>query len=364
MKRTTSRRIAAPVAAAAALGLTLSACSASNEDPEGGSDSSLSGELVGAGASSQEAAMAGWSAGFQSANPDVTVNYDPSGSGAGREQFIDGGVDFAGSDAYLEGEELTGAEDRCGQVVEVPAYVSPIAVIYNLPDVDELNLSPEAIAGIFAGTITSWDDDAIAADNPDVELPDLEINPVHRSDESGTSENFTAYLDAVAADVWTDGPVETWPGGLGGEGAQGTSGVVQAVGAGEGSVGYADASQAGDLGTASIGVGDEFVSYSPEAAAAVLEASTVVEGRSDTDIAYDVARDTEESGVYPIVLVSYHLACTEYDDAEKAGLVKAFLEYVLSEEGQQDAAEAAGSAPLSSTVRDQALAAVDAIQTS
>ena len=277
MKRTTSRRAAAPLAATVALGLALSACSASNEDdPDSGSGSTdLSGTLVGAGASSQEAAMAGWVTGFQTDNSDVTINYDPVGSGGGREQFIAGGVDFAGSDAYLEGDELTGAEDRCGgQVVEVPAYVSPIAVIYNLPDVPELNLAPETIGGIFAGEITNWSDDAITADNPDADLPDLDINPVHRSDESGTTENFTSYLDATSGGSWGEGVVETWPNGLGGEGADGTSGVVQAVGAGEGSVGYADASQAGDLGTASVGVGDEFVSYSPEAAAAVLEAST------------------------------------------------------------------------------------------
>lgn len=366
MKRTSSRRAAAPVAASVALGLALSACSASNEDDTSSTagSSDLSGTLVGAGSSAQEAAMAGWASGFQSAHPDVTINYDPVGSGGGREQFIAGGTDFAGSDAYLEGEELTGAEDRCGEVVEVPSYVSPIAVVYNLPDVPQLNLSPETIGAIFAGGITNWSDEAVAADNPGADLPDSDINPVHRSDASGTTENFTSYLDVTSGGSWSEGVVETWPNGLGGEGADGTSGVVQAVGAGEGSVGYADASQAGDLGTAGVGVGSEFVSYSPEAAAAVLEASTRAEGRSQTDLAYDVARDTTESGVYPIVLVSYHIACAEYDDPAQAPLVKAFLEYVLSEQGQQAAAEAAGSAPISDAIREPALAAVDAIKTS
>jgi phosphate transport system substrate-binding protein len=237
-------------------------------------------------------------------------------------------------------------------------------VIYNLPGVDTLNLSPENVAAIFAGDLTTWNDEAIAADNPDVELPDTEINPVHRSDESGTTENFTSYLTAVAPDTWTAGEVETWPTDLGGEAGNGTSGVVSAVTAGEGSIGYADASQAGDLGTAAVGVGEEFVEYSPEAAAAVIDASQPVEGRDETDLAIDVARDTTESGVYPIVLVSYLLACPEYEDAEEAALVKGYLSYIVSDEGQQAAAEAAGSAPISDNLRQQAETALEAIKTS
>ena len=368
MNRIPLRR--ASLASAAILTMSLTACSASNEESTesvgGSSDSAaseLSGTLSGAGSSAQEAAMAGWREGFQSSNPEVTVNYDPVGSGGGREAFIAGGVDFAGSDSYLEGKELSGAEKQCGgDVVEVPTYISPIAVVYNLPDVPELNLSPETIGAIFAGDITSWDDDAIAADNPDVELPATEITPVHRSDESGTTENFTSYLDAASGGTWSEGPVESWP-IEGGEGADGTSGVVQAVGAGEGAIGYADASQAGDLGVARVGGGEEFVEYSPEAAAAVLDASTPVEGRSESDLAIEVARDTTEAGVYPIVLVSYAIACTTYEDPAQAELVKGFLSYMVSEEGQQAAADAAGSAPISSNLRAQAETAVGAIQT-
>ncbi|MDQ3326160.1 MAG: phosphate ABC transporter substrate-binding protein PstS [Actinomycetota bacterium] len=367
------RRTAAPLAAAVALGLGLSACSASNEESSGGSSESgssssseLSGTLSGAGSSAQEAAMAGWRKGFQEMHPDVTVNYDPVGSGGGREQFIAGeSLGFAGSDAFLEGDELKKAQKRCGgDVVEIPAYVSPIAVIFNLPDVSELNLKPETIAGIFAGEITNWNDEAIAADNPDADLPDLDINPVHRSDESGTTDNFTSYLGATAPDIWTVGNIEVWPGKLGGEGADGTSGVVQSVQSGEGSIGYADASQAGDLGTASVGVGEEFVSYTPEAAAKVLEASSQTEGRGETDLAYDLARDTTESGVYPIVLVSYQIACPEYSDPKQAELTKAFLEFAISKEGQAASADSAGSAPIPSSVAEKAQTALDAIKTS
>ena len=306
--------------------------------------------------------MNGWTAGYNSVQPGVTVNYDPVGSGGGREQFLAGGVDFAGSDSALGDEELTQAKDRCGDagVFEMPNYISPIAVIYNLEGVDELNLSPATVAGIFAQEITTWNDPAIAEDNPDADLPDTAITPVNRADDSGTTKNFTEYLSAVAGDVWTDEPDGVWP-IEGGEAAQGTSGVVQAVGSGDGAIGYADLSQAGDLGVARIGVGEEFVEPTAEGAAAVVEASENVEGRGQYDFAIEVARDTEESGQYPIVLVSYHIGCIQYDDPETAGLVADFMGYVISEEGQQSAAEAAGSAPISDALRQQAQTAVDAI---
>ncbi len=322
----------------------------------------LSGTIAGAGATAQQAAQQAWVAGFAELQPGVTVNYDPIGSGGGREQFLAGGTVFAGSDAYLDDEELTLAQERCGgDPVEFPVYVSPIAVAYNLPGVDSLNLSPAAVAGIFAGTITTWNDPAIADDNPDAELPDTAVTPVHRSDDSGTTENFTDYLTQVAGDVWTFDVVETWPGELGGEAAQGTSGVVAAITAGDGYVGYADASQVGDLGVANIGVGEDFVEFSPEAAAAVLDASTRVEGRPATDIAIDVARDTTEADTYPIVLVSYAIGCLTYEDPTEAELVSAYLAYMVSAEGQDAAAENAGSAPITDTLREEIVAIIDQI---
>jgi phosphate transport system substrate-binding protein len=306
--------------------------------------------------------MQGWTAGYSGQQPGVTVNYDPVGSGGGREQFIAGGTDFAGSDAALDEEELTAAQERCagGEVFELPNYISPIAVVHNLEGVDELNLSPEVIAGIFNQQITNWNDPAIAADNPGVTLPDLPITPVNRSDESGTTENFTEYLAAAAGEAWPHEPSGDWP-VVGGEAAQGTSGVVSAVGGGNGTIGYADLSQAGDLGVVNVGVGEDFVTPTPEAAAAVVENSDRIEGRGEYDFAIELARDTTESGNYPIVLVSYHIGCIAYDDQEKAGLVADFMGYVISEEGQQAAAEAAGSAPISDALREQAQTAVDAI---
>lgn len=318
----------------------------------------VSGTLVGAGASSQAAAMQGWQVGFQDANADATVEYDPTGSGGGRELFLAGGSDFAGSDAALKDDEYEASKSKCAGTegaINLPHYISPIAVAYNLPGVDDINLAPEVLAGIFAGTITTWDDAAIAADNPDADLPSTTINAVHRSDESGTTKNFTDYLGAVAEDVWTFGAIEAWdddgPGG--GEGAPQTAGVVSAIKAGEGSIGYADASQIGDLQTALIGVGDTFIAYSPQAAAKIVDVSERVPGRSEFDFSYDLVRDTTEEGVYPIALVSYHIVCLQYDSQEKVDLVKAFMSYVGSEAGQQAAAEAAGSAPISREVAAQ-----------
>ena len=347
-----------------ALGVALTGCAAGNEQAAANGNDGLSGTLNGAGASSQEAAMTAWQAGFQTANPDVTVNYDPVGSGGGREQFIAGGTAFAGSDAYLDDEEgeLSAATERCnGQApIEIPNYVSPIAVIYNHPEVPELQLSGQTLAGIFAGDITDWNDPAIAADNPDAQLPSGRITAVHRADDSGTTDNFTAYLDAAAPDVWTHGEVGEWPINHG-EAAQGTSGVVAAVKNGSGTIGYADASQAGDLGVAAIKVGEEYVLPTPEAAAKVLEVSPRVEGREDVDMAVDLDRNTAESGAYPVVLTSYLIACQTYADANTAELVKGFLSYVVSDEGQQAAAESAGSAPLSDDLQDEALAIVEGI---
>lgn len=353
-----------------ALALTLAACG--SDDPTGSGSAApeesaagdLSGTLDGVGASSQESAMEAWRAGFQSQNPDVTINYDPQGSGAGREQFLAGGAAFAGSDAALKDEELTSSQEVCGPdgAIDIPVYVSPIAVAFNLPGIDSLNLAPATIAGIFSGKITTWNDQAIAADNPDVELPDTAITPVHRLDDSGTTENFTDYLAATAPDVWTWEADGVFPEDIsGGESAQGTSGVVQAVQNAEGAVTYADASKVGELATASIKVGEEWVAFSPEAAAATVDASPRVEGRHEHDIAVEIDRTTTESGVYPLVLVSYGIACLNYSDAEQGELVKAFLSYIVSEEGQQAAADAAGSAPLSENIATDAQTAIEAI---
>jgi phosphate transport system substrate-binding protein len=364
----------------AALSIVAAACSnGGNDSGSGGSSTggatsstggstggatNLSGELNGTGSSAQQAAQTAWIATFTGDNPDLTINYDPSGSGAGREQFEGGGVDFAGSDAYLADDELTKAQQRCGgadNVVELPVYISPIAVAFNLSGVDSLNLSPEVIAKIFTGDITKWNDPAIAQLNKGVNLPDTAITPVHRSDDSGTTQNFTEYLSAAAPDVWTYPPDDTWP-IKGGESAEGTSGVVDAVTNGDGTITYADASQTGDLGNAKVEVNGQFVEHTADAAAAVIDSSTPVKGRGPYDHAIDVNR-TPSGSEYPIVLLSYELACTRYDDPQTAANVKGYLSFIVSSQGQQLAAQNAGSAPISDQLAQEDQQAIDAIQT-
>ena len=147
-------------------------------------------------------------------NSDVTVNYDPSGSGAGVEKFNAGGIDFAASDSALDADkgEIDAAKKRCGaDAIEVPNYVSPIAVVYNVEGVNELQLSAKTIAEIFDGKITKWNDAAIEAENTGAKLPSTTITPVHRSDESGTTENFTDYLEKAGEGAWTHPADKVWP---------------------------------------------------------------------------------------------------------------------------------------------------------
>ncbi len=362
MNRTILRRAAAPGIAALALGLTLSACGAGNEsDNDGGSDG-LSGTLNGAGSSAQTSAMDAWRAGFQKQNSGVTINYDPSGSGAGVEKFNAGGVDFAGSDSALSADkgEIEAAKERCGaDAIEVPNYISPIALVYNLDGVTDLQLSPATAAKIFDGKIATWDDAAIKADNPDAQLPSAKITPVHRSDESGTTANFTDYLSKASDGAWAHEPDKVWP-IKSGEGANGTSGVISAVKAGAGSIGYADLSQAGELSTVKVKVGSEFVAPSAEAAAKAMESSPLAEGRLESSMAVDIDRATTAAGAYPLMLTSYLIACPTYDGG-KADLVKGFLSYAISTEGQQEAATNAGSAPLPASLQEKAQEIVDSI---
>ncbi len=356
------------LALAGVLALSLTACGSDDAtgtgETSGGGEttSSLSGELVGSGASSQESAMEAWRAGFQNANPDVTVSYDPVGSGGGRSAFLDGSVQFAGSDSAMNADEITQSADRCfgSSAVDLPVYVSPIAVVFNLEGVDSLNMSAATIASVFNGTITTWDDPAIVAENPDATLPSTAITPVHRSDGSGTTKNFTDYLNKASGGVWTDEAADDWPIEGGESGAQ-TSGLIQAVQGGDGTIGYADASKAGDLGVVSIKVGESWVAPSEEAAAAVLDASPRDDTRAEGDIVIKIDREATADGAYPLILVSYLVACQTYDSQEDVDLVQSFLSYVASEEGQSEAESAAGSAPISDALRTDVQASIDAI---
>jgi phosphate transport system substrate-binding protein len=345
---------------------SVTACGAGNESDAGGGDGG--GDAVtldGGGATSQAKAQGVWRAAYQDDSGN-TVNYEEVGSGTGRENFNSGAYVFAGSDSYMDDDEgeLTAAKEQCGgDPIEVPAYVSPIAVAFNLEGVDALDMSAETIANVFNGTITTWNDDAIAADNPDADLPDTAIAVIHRSDDSGTTTNFTDYLFKASDGAWTTESDGLWPEDGIGQGLEGTSGVIGGITDTDGSIGYADDSAVKDtdLGVVSIGVGDAFNAPSADGAAMVVAGSPRAEGRTDVDMAIDIDRTITDEGAYPLLLTSYLIACQSYDDEATATAVKDYLAYVVSTEGQQAAADEAGSAPLDSSLQEEAAGIVDKI---
>ena len=328
------------------------------------SPATLAGTLNGSGATSVQAAQQAWVAAFQTANPGVTVNYAPEGSGAGRSAFAAGAVAFAGSDRALKADEL-GAGKFAGcaptsNALDLPVYISPIAVVANVDGVTDLTLDPATIAGIFAGKIASWDDPAIKATNAGASLPHAPITAVHRADDSGTTANFTDTLKALAPATWTWGSVSTWPDELKGEAATGTSGMVASVSGGKNTIGYADASQTKSLTQVAILVGGTPTKPTAQGAAALVDQSPREPGRGPNDLA--IALDRTAAGVYPAALVSYIIVCETYQDPTQAGLVKAYVDYIGSNAGQQAAATAAGSAPLSATMQAKVQAAAATVK--
>ncbi len=359
---------------ALSLSLVLAACSsgAGNGESTGPgaastsgtqSSGSLSGTINGSGASSQVNAQQAWRDNFTAATGAV-VNYDATGSGTGREQFLAGKVDYAGTDSALKEDEVAAATERCGgeSPIEVPLYISPIAIAFNLDGIDSVNMSAAVIAKIFKQEITNWNDPAIAKLNDGVKLPDMPIIPVNRADDSGTSKNFQQYL-VESSGEWDYKPEDTWP-ITGTQSAEKTSGVVNLVSSTPGAITYADASQIDDLGTVAVEVAGDFLAYSPEAAAAIVDNSAPAPDATDRILTVDLKRDGSVKGAYPVVLVSYLVACTHYDNADTASVVKEYFTYMASQDGQKIAAEAnGGNAPISDNLRKQVMTAVDQIKT-
>ena len=376
----------AGAALALATAVSLVGCATNEQQPTtaapgGGSTTTestagLSGQLAGSGASSQGKAQEAWIATFNGTNPGVSIAYDGGGSGAGRTAFAQGGVQYAGSDRALKTAELddpvtafklsagTQPWGKCtadSGIVQLPLYISPIAIGYNVEGVENLNLDSSAIAKIFSGKITKWNDPAIVALNPDATLPDLAVTPVHRSTNSGTTENFTDYLSKTAAADWPYEVSGDWPAELtGGEGAAETGDVASILSSGAGTIGYLDASRAPGH-TAALKVGDQFVKYSPEGAAAVVAGSPLEEGRKPFDLAVTLDRTTTDPSHYPLVLISYLIGCETYADSNDGAMVKAFFSYIASPEGQTLAGEQAGAAPISDDLRAKVTAAIDVI---
>ena len=356
---------------------SVAACgdnTAATTDNSSSSDSTskstpISGNFSGAGASSQQAAVEAWIAGFQGTNPEAKMAYNPSGSGAGVQTFLTGATAWAGSDKALADDEVEQSKSVCteGTAFDVPVYISPIAVVFNLKGVSDagkhINMDAATIAKIFDGKITKWNDPAIADQNKDLKLPDTAITVVHRSDKSGTTQNFVSYFKDVTPDNWTYDLSENWPNEVG-QGAKGTSGVISTVKQADGTIGYADFSQVGDLGTVAVKVGDKYNEISAEAGSKVIADSKQDDTvKGDNRIVIKINHATEAEGAYPIVLVSYDIVCPAYKDTKQAEFAKAWLTYVTSDEGQKAAQDAAGTAPLPSSLKSEITKSIEAIKT-
>ncbi|MEV6109309.1 phosphate ABC transporter substrate-binding protein PstS [Streptomyces sp. NPDC051940] len=306
-----------------------------------------SGELLASGSSAQKNAVDQWVKDFQAACSGLTVNYKPVGSGAGIQEWLNGQTAFAGSDSPLKPEELEASKKICtgGQGINIPMVGGPIAVVFNVEGVDKLSLDAATMADIFSGKITKWDDEAIKKLNPDASLPGTKIQPVHRSDESGTTDNFTKYLNSVAPDAWKWEHDKKWP-VEGGQAADGSSGVASQVGQTSGSISYVELSYAtgSSLKTVDVATG-----AATPVAATIENASKAISVAKKTgtgsDLALEMDYATKEEGAYPIVLVTYEIACDKGNKADTLEAVKSFLGYTASEAGQASL-NAAGYAPL------------------
>ncbi len=346
--------------------LALSACSESDSgdsSADGGAADidCVSGTLSGEGSSFQKNAITEWGKLYQQACPEATINYNATGSGAGINQFIAGQVDWAGSDSALKEGEVADAAARCSdnEAWNLPMVSGAIGVTYNVAGLDSLVLTPDVVAQIFLGQVTTWDDPAIADMNPDAALPSEAITVFYRADESGTTDNFTKYLNAAAPSVWTAEPGKAWPTGAAGEGKGQSAGILEAVSANMNSISYLDFSdiQAAGLSAAAIDNGGGAVELTAEtAAAAIGQASNVGEGN---DIRLEFDYSTTEG--YPIVAVAYEIVCSAGLESGTTELLKSFLGYTASPQGQAEL-ERIGFVPLPESVESDVAAAVAAIQ--
>ena len=293
----------------------------------------------------------------QTVDPNLLINYQPTGSAAGIQQVIAQTVDFGASDIAMTEDEMAQVDPG---VVLVPMTAGTVAIAYNLPGIDSgLKLTRTALVDIFLGRLTQWNDAAIAEANPEITLPELPITLVHRSDGSGTTAVLTAHLSAISPDWQTQvgtGLNVNWPSGVGIKANAGVSAQIQQA---EGAIGYVEYSYAKKLElpiAALENQAGQFVEPSPTAGAKGLE---TVEMPANLKI---FVNDPPGAEAYPIVTYSWILAYQQYPDAATGEALKAVLKWGLSE-GQQFS-EVLGYVPLPAAVIEQATVAVERIQTS
>lgn len=292
---------------------------------------------------------------YNQQKPNVRISYQSIGSGAGVEQFIQGTVDFAASDVAITDEQ---ADSVKRGVITLPMTAGSIVLAYNLPNVQTgLKLPREVYTDIFLGNIKNWNDPRIAAANPGVNLPDLPIRVVHRSDGSGTTAVFTQHLSAISPE-WKSkvGAAKTvdWSLGIG---AKGNEGVTAQIKQSQGTIGYVEYGYAtqNKLPIAALeNKSGNYIAPTPESAARTLEA---VELPADDLIAFITDPAGEQS--YPIVTYTWLLTYDQYQDPNKAQVLEDFVDWALTE-GQKYSAEL-GYIPLPKKVVDKVQSAAEKI---
>lgn len=353
--------------------LALTACGSNNNTGNGAVVTSspsagggcVTASLTGAGSSFQAPMEQAWSAAYLGQCPRTHVNYNSVGSGAGIQQFGQGTVDFAGSDVTMKPTEQQAANSRCaGPAIHLPVTAGGVAVAYNVPNVAGLRLSAGAIAGIFQGSITRWDDPSVKADNLSSHLPALPIVVFHRSDGSGTTAVFSGYLQAAAGSSWKLGADKTltWPVG---QGAKGNEGVSAGVNQTKGGITYTEQAfaQQHKLTTALIkNAGGSYVQLTAANVSKALESAKPAGAGNDVKVTVDYRPTAADA--YPISTVSYVIACSRYPAAagkDKVAALKSYLDYAIST-GQQTATSL-GFAPLPAQLVTSDRAAIAAITT-
>jgi phosphate transport system substrate-binding protein len=326
-----------------------SAAAAKNVKCEG-----AKGKLLAAGSSAQKNAMDLWVKNYMAACSGVEINYKSSSSGEGITSFTQGTVGFAGSDSALKPEEVEESKKVCktGQGINLPMVGGPIAIGYNLPGVDNLVLDAPAIAKIFNNQIKKWNDPAITKLNPDAKLPDSAIQSVHRSGDSGTTQNLGKYLGKAAPAEWKYEAEKKWP-APGGQGATGSSGVAAQVKQVEGAIGYFELSYATSqsIPTVKINTGAAApVAATSENASKAIAAAKITGTGKDLALSLDYA--TKAEGAYPMVLVTYEIVCDSGNNADSLANVKSFLGYAASDEGQKLLSEH-GYAPIPTEINSK-----------
>ena len=331
----------------------VTACS-SNNSPGSGSGSNLSGTLNASGSTFQLPFQQSAIQQFKSAQPSITVNYGGGGSGKGRSDLASGVVQFAGSDSPIPANETANFKGKT--VLYFPVFLGPITMSYNLTGVKNLKLTPAVISAIFQGQIKAWNDPAIKKINPGVSLPSKPITLAVRSDSSGTTQNFTLFLQKAAGSAWKLGSSSTisWPSSA--HAGNGNAGVAQIIKSTPGAIGYVDYADAKAAGLTYAAVQNKSGSYvAPSPAAASAAGATVTVAPNLTF----AAAWQPSPQAYPITYQSWDLVYQHQPNANTAKMLRAYIGYLVG--AGQKLLPALGYAQLPSSLDSKARAQLSKI---